>query len=89
MQNVTSEIVTRQHEDRPDWMGNVGFSDLQMKVIGSIAAISAIELLTSFARFEAIPNEHLAWKLGIHITFVSSGIGFAVTARFGAQAKDH
>ena len=87
--NFVSKIDTKQHEDRPDWMGKVGFSDLKMKVIGSIVAISAIELLKSFTDLESISNEHLAWKVGIHITFVLSGIGFAIMDRLGAQAKDH
>ena len=88
-ENFVSKIDTKQHEDRPDWMGKVGFSDLKMKVIGSIVAISAIELLKSFAHLESITNEHLAWKVGIHITFVLSGIGFAIMDRLGAQAKGH
>lgn len=88
-ENFVSKINTRQHEDRPDWMGKVGFSDLKMKVIGSIVAISAIELLKSFTDLESISNEHLAWKVGIHITFVLSGIGFAVMDRLGSQADGH
>ncbi len=84
-----SKIDTKGHADRPDWMGKVGFSDLKMKVIGSIVAISAIELLKSFVDLESISNEHMAWKVGIHLTFVFSGIGFAVMDRIGADAKAH
>jgi len=36
------------HEDRPDWMGHIGFSDLKVKLIGSMVAISGIELLKAF-----------------------------------------
>jgi len=64
-ENFVSKIDTKGHVDRPDWMGKVGFSDLKMKVIGSIVAISAIELLKSFVSLESISNEHLAWKVGI------------------------
>ncbi len=88
-ENFVSKIDTKEHVDRPDWMGKVGFSDLKMKVIGSIVAISAIELLKSFTDLGSISNEHLAWKVGIHITFVISGIGFAVMDRLGAQTNGH
>lgn len=88
-ENFVSKIDTKEHVDRPDWMGKVGFSDLKMKVIGSIVAISAIELLKSFTDLESISSEHLAWKVGIHITFVVSGIGFAIMDRLGAQANGH
>jgi uncharacterized protein (TIGR00645 family) len=88
-ENFVSKIDTGDHVDRPDWMGKVGFSDLKMKVIGSIVAISGIELLKSFVSLGDISNEHLAWKVGIHLTFVFSGIGFALMDRIGSGAKGH
>ncbi len=87
-ENFVSKIDVKNHEDRPDWMGKVGFSDLKMKVVGSIVAISAIELLRSFMNLDmACSSEQLAWKVGIHITFVFSGIGFALMDRIGAGDK--
>jgi uncharacterized protein (TIGR00645 family) len=47
-ENFVSKIHTGEHEDRPDWMGKVDFSGLKIKVIATIEAISAIELLKSF-----------------------------------------
>jgi uncharacterized protein (TIGR00645 family) len=47
-ENFVSKIDTAGHEDRPDWMGKVDFSGLKIKVIASIVAISAIELLKAF-----------------------------------------
>ncbi len=85
-ENFVSKIDMKNHEDRPDWMGKIGFSDLKMKVVGSIVAISAIELLRAFMNLEvACSTEQLAWKVGIHITFVFSGIGFAVMDRLSAK----
>ena len=77
-ENFVSKIHTGDHEDRPEWMGHVSFSDLKIKVIGSIVAISAIELLKSFVNTEQFTTEQLAWKVGIHLTFVVSGVLFAV-----------
>jgi len=85
-ENFVSKIDMKNHEDRPDWMGKIGFSDLKMKVVGSIVAISAIELLRAFMNLDvACSTEQLAWKVGIHITFVFSGIGFAVMDRLSAK----
>jgi len=36
-----------------------------------------------------VTNEHLVWKVGIHLTFVFSGIGFALMDRIGTGAKGH
>ncbi|TND05514.1 MAG: hypothetical protein FD120_1122 [Gammaproteobacteria bacterium] len=77
-ENFVSKIHTDNHEDRPDWMGHVNFSDLKMKVIGSIVAISAIELLKSFVNVHELSSEQLAWKVGIHLTFIVSGVMFAL-----------
>ena len=66
------------HEDRPAWMGKVGFSDLKMKLIGAIVAISAVELLKAFLVSTSLTGEQLGWKIAIHLTFVVSGLLFAV-----------
>ena len=78
-ENFVSKINFGDHEDRPVWMGKVGFSDLKLKLIGAIVAISAVELLKAFINIQDISNEALAWKVGIHLTFVISGVLFALT----------
>lgn len=80
-ENFISKIETGDSEDRPDWMGHVSFSDLKIKVIGSIVAISGIELLKVFVNVSAYTQNELAWKLGLHLTFVISGVMFAIMDR--------
>lgn len=86
-ENFVSKINVGNHEDRPDWMGHVDFADLKMKLIGSIIAISGIELLRAFMAAGAYTNEQMAWKVGIHLTFVVTGVMFAVTDRLGGSKK--
>ena len=80
-ENFVSKIGTGDHEDRPAWMGRVGFSDLKIKLMGAIVAISAVELLKAFINVDEMTWQQLAWKVGIHITFVVSGVLFAITDR--------
>jgi uncharacterized protein (TIGR00645 family) len=87
-ENFVSKIDTGDNVDRPDWMGHVSFADLKLKVIGSIVAISGIELLKAFVNIEAYTNEQLAWKVGLHMTFVVSGVLFAVMDRL-TKSTDH
>ena len=54
-ENFVSKLSIGDHEDRPAWMGKVGFADLKMKLIGAIVAISAVELLACEARW----NTHI------------------------------
>lgn len=65
-------------------MGHVTFSDLKIKLIGSIVAISGIELLKAFVNVESYTDKQLAWKVGLHLTFVLSGVLFAFMDRLTA-----
>jgi len=78
-ENFVSKIGTGDHEDRPAWMGRVGFSDLKIKLMGAIVAISAVELLKAFIHIDDFTWQQLGWKVGIHVTFVVSGVLFAIT----------
>lgn len=86
-ENFVSKINTGGHEDRPDWMGHVDFAGLKMKLIGSIIAISGIDLLKAFVAVGDMSSEQLAWKVGIHVTFVFSGVMFAVMDWLGGPKK--
>lgn len=87
-ENFVSKIDVGDHVDRPGWMGKVGFSDLKLKLIGAIVAISAVELLKAFINIHELTNEQLGWKVGIHLTFVVSGVLFAVTDRLVEAGKE-
>ena len=69
------------HQDRPEWMGHIGFSDLKLKLIGSIVAISGIELLKAFMNVGNLSDRHLGWMVGIHVTFLFSGLFYAAMDR--------
>lgn len=99
-ENFVSKIDTAGHEDRPEWMGKVDFSGLKVKLIASIVAISAVELLKSFVNISiaaedvnaaagwTVSDTKLAWKVGIHVVLVVSGVLFAVMDRI-AEATAH
>lgn len=88
-----SKIDVADHKDRPDWMGKVDFSGLKLKVIGAIVAISAIDLLRTFMNIpeqltDADTNA-LVWKVTIHMSFVLSGVLFAVMDKIAGQTPRH
>ena len=80
-ENFVSKIDTGKSEDRPSWMGHTSFSDLKLKLIGSIVAISSIELLRYFINVKETNNLELAWAVGIQLTLVFSGVMFALMDR--------
>ena len=104
-ENFVSKINTDGHEDRPEWMGKVDFSGLKVKVIASIVAISAIELLKAFVNVGAelstltaaqsgawemnTADKVIAWKVVIHFTLVISGVLFAVMDKITETTPKH
>ena len=60
-ENFVSKINVGEHEDRPAWMGKVGFSDLKMKLISAIVAISAVEVLKAFLVSDTMTGEQIGW----------------------------
>ena len=47
-ENFVSKIDHSGHRDWPEWMGAIDFTALKIKLLGSIVAISAIQLLKQF-----------------------------------------
>jgi uncharacterized protein (TIGR00645 family) len=81
-ENFVSKIDVAEHQDRPEWMGTLDFSGLKLKLIASIVAISAVALLRAFMALGVSGAEpdsgKLAWMVGMHLTFVVSGVFMAL-----------
>jgi uncharacterized protein (TIGR00645 family) len=89
-ENFVSKIDTEGSEDRPDWMGFVTFSDLKIKLMGTIVAISGIDLLKTFITVKAYTDSEIAWRMGLHLTFVTSAVLFALMDRLAETGhKSH
>jgi uncharacterized protein (TIGR00645 family) len=78
-ENFVSRInVAKNSIDRPHWMGRVDYSGLKIKLIGSLVAISVIELLKDFMMEGDYDDKRQMWRIIIHMTFVVSGVLFAL-----------
>ncbi len=85
-ENFVSKIDTGDSEDRPSWMGKVDYSGLKLKMIASIVAISAIQLLKAFLHVKDLTNTELGWMVGLHMAFVVSGVMLALMDRIARPA---
>lgn len=91
-ENFVSKIHVGDDEDRPSWMGTVDFSGLKMKLIASIVAISAIALLRAFMELtegDNLDQQRLSWLVGIHLTFVISGLLLAIMDFVASKVSKH
>ncbi len=87
-ENFVSKFDHSNHKDWPEWMGTIDFTGLKLKLMSSIVAISAIQLLKSFMDLKAYNDRELYWLVGIHMVFVVSGILMALTDRIAAGHHD-
>ncbi len=92
-ENFVSKINTENDEDRPDWMGTLDLSGIQMKLIGSIVAMSAMSLLRAFMTLTesaaVLDEPRLRWLVTLHITFVVSGLLFAAMDWIAERNESH
>jgi uncharacterized protein (TIGR00645 family) len=82
-ENFVSKIES-DDPDRPDWMTKVGFGGLKQKLMTSIVAISAIQVLKAFMNVDKYGNTALAWLVGIHVVFVLSLLVLALADRLSS-----
>jgi len=96
-ENFVSKFDFDAGQDRPSWMGTVDFSGLKMKLIASIVAISAIDLLKWFMSVENVEgpegfadmNQKFFWLVTIHLTFVVSGLLMALMDYVVSKSSKH
>jgi len=78
-------------EDRTGWtqfMGKVDFSGLKLKVVASLIAIAAVDLLESYVGIDSADKTDVFWEIAILLTFVVSGVLLAWMDRLAAEPHD-
>ena len=70
--NFVAPVVLHEDDGRPHWIAEIDFSELKLKLMASIVAISAIKLLEGFMDLANHSDRELYWLAGIHLTFVVS-----------------
>jgi uncharacterized protein (TIGR00645 family) len=85
-ENFVSKIESNDHKDWPEWMGKIDFTGLKLKLMSSIVAISAIQVLKAFMSLKTISDRDLYWYAGIHMIFVFSGLIMALSDKITADS---
>ncbi len=90
-ENFVSRVDGAAHPDWPEWMRKIDFTGLKLKLLSSIVAISAIQVLKGFMNVKNLSDRDLMWLVVIHVVFVVSGVFLALTDRLaegaGMEAK--
>jgi uncharacterized protein (TIGR00645 family) len=88
-ENFVSKIDHSGHRDWPDWMGTIDFSGLKLKLLSSIVAISAIQLLKQFMSIQNVSEREIFWLVVVHVVFVVSSLLLALSDRISASGHGH
>jgi uncharacterized protein (TIGR00645 family) len=87
-ENFVSRIDPGDHPDWPEWMTKVDFAGLKQKMLASIVAISAIQVLKAFMSIDTgFDAQKLGWLVGVHLVFVVSTLVLALSDRWGGDHK--
>ena len=84
-ENFVSKIDHSHHRDWPEWMGTIDFTALKLKLMSSIVAISAIQLLKQFMAVKGASDRDLTWHVVIHLVFVGSSVLLALSDRISGD----
>ena len=85
-ENFVSRFDVESH-DRPEWMAKVDFGGLKMKLLSSIVAISAIQVLKAFMNVQSYDDKKRWWMAGIHLVFLCSMLVAAISDRIAEKSK--
>jgi uncharacterized protein (TIGR00645 family) len=81
-ENFVARIDPAEHPDWPEGLIRIGFSGLKQKLLGSIAAIAAVNVLEWFMDIERhADNIKLAWVVGILLAFATAMLILAIADR--------
>ena len=81
----TISIDHGNHRDWPEWMGKIDFSALKLKLLSSIVAISAIQLLKQFMAINTVSDRDIMWLVIVHVVFVVSSVLLALSDRIAGR----
>jgi uncharacterized protein (TIGR00645 family) len=84
-ENFVSSIHPSENGSRPEWLTQIDFSGLKLKLLGSMTVIAAVHLLSSFLELDNQDDRNLGWQVGIVIVFAALGLIFAITDKIGTD----
>jgi uncharacterized protein (TIGR00645 family) len=86
-ENFVSKMDVVATGERLAWLMKLDTGSIKVKVLSSIIAISAIDLLKAFFDVQAVADDKLMWLVLIHLTFVVTAIMLTLLDRIAATGK--
>lgn len=84
-ENSVGRLMTTQPGERPNWLVGLDFAGVKLRLIGSVAAITAIQILETFVHIDEVKPIEAAWRLAIMIGIGLLGTLLALADRLSAS----
>lgn len=84
-ENFVGRLLEAQPGERPSWLSALDFGSVKLKLLGSIAAIAAIQILETFVHIDEVKKDDAVLQLVILLGIGVLGVLLAVTDRIGAN----
>jgi uncharacterized protein (TIGR00645 family) len=89
-ENFVAPIDYAEHTGWPPGLVRVGFAGLKQKILGSIVAIAAVNVLEWFADIDRQADSvKLAWVVAILLTFAVTMVLLAIADRLNRDGREH
>jgi uncharacterized protein (TIGR00645 family) len=86
-ENFLAPVQSTKNTDRPEGLNQISFSGLKQKLLGSIVAIAAVNVLEWFMDLgQHADNTKLAWAVGIMLAFAVAMLILAWADRVSAAS---
>ena len=84
-ENFVSRVDAHAHKSWPEWLGQIDFAGLKLKLVSAIVAIAAIHLLRHYLEVGDASAADLKWHAMILLVFVITGVLLAIGDKIGEK----
>jgi uncharacterized protein (TIGR00645 family) len=84
-ENFVGRLFTRRDESQLEWVGNLDFSTVKLKLVASVAAIAAIQLLETFVHIDQASKQDAMWQLLILLGIGVTGVLLALMDKLAGE----
>ncbi len=84
-ENFVGRLFNDRAEGQLDWVGSLDFSTVKLKLIASVAAIAAIQMLETFVHIDQTSKENAMWQLAILLGIGVTGVLLALMDKLAGE----
>ena len=85
-ENFVGRLLASKSDDKLSWLGGMDFATVKLRLIGSVVAIAAIQILETFVHIREMKGAEAGWQLGILLGIGAVGVLLALADRL---SKSH